>query len=131
MDRVLEAKDRIERSLADPRQEFRGAFEKKAWVSWLDTFAEGVKPQDQMSDEDKQAYIKGLVERIDAVYLPPSREHELKFHFRLPIVDDGIKWNIPSKKKSGYSLVEGERDATLIKKRTVGGRRQWRQIPPR
>jgi hypothetical protein len=118
--RVLEAKDRIEQNLSDARQELRGASDRKRWVRWLDAFGESIKPQGQQSDEDKKGYIAGLVERIDARYLSDSREHELKIHFKLPIVDDGIKWNVPSNKKKGYTVVGGEREATVTVKKKDG-----------
>lgn len=113
VERVAEEKTRLEIALNDVRRELRGESERKKWVDWIDAFGNEIEKTNQFTDEERQRYVAGLIERIDVKYLPETREHELLLHFRLPIVNDGIEWKDPKKKSRGYTLKEGERDALV------------------
>jgi len=118
--RIQEEKDRLEFSITEARLQIRGGSEKRKWTSWLEAFGSELKPDNQLSDEEKKMFIDGLVDRIDVKYLPDSREHELRLRFRLPIVNDAIKWVDPKNKRKGYNIVDGELETTLAAKKKDG-----------
>lgn len=110
---INEEKDRQEAELNAVRLELRGENEKRKWVDWLQSFGSEIEKTNQFTDDERQKYVAGLVERIDVKWIKESREHELVMHFRLPIVGDGIDWKDPTNKRSGYTLREGVSDVSL------------------
>jgi len=118
--RIQDEKDRLEFSITEARLQIRGGSEKRKWTNWLEAFGGELKPDDQLSNEERKLFVEGLVDRIDVSYLPETREHEMRLRFKLPIVNDGIKWVDPKSKRKGYKLVDGELEATLAVKKKDG-----------
>jgi DNA invertase Pin-like site-specific DNA recombinase len=111
--RINEELERLEAASNEVQLELRGENERRKWVNWIDAFGAEVKNTSQYTDEQRKAYVEGIIERIDVKWLAEAREHELTIHFRLPIVGDGIEWKNPASKSQGYTLVEGERSGVV------------------
>ncbi len=70
----------------------RGETAKKQWVNWVKLFGQEIDEKAKLNEEQKQLYLKGLIDHIEARFLPDAREHELTIYFNHPIVGDGIAW---------------------------------------
>ena len=46
-------------------------------------------PRTNLTDEQRQLYLQGLIEKIECRFIPDTRSHELEIHFKHPIVGDG------------------------------------------
>lgn len=108
--RLNENRFRIEREVSDLQLKLEGFTERKRWINWIDAFGEQVGNTATMTDEQRQAYIQGIVERIEVRWITELKQHQINIQFRLPIVGDGLKWIDPSKKSLGYELVDGSKD---------------------
>lgn len=115
VDRVNDEKDRVEAALNEVRLQLRGETERQKWVSWLDAFGAELEQTRDFTDEQRQQYIVGLVDRIDVMYFPDLSEHKLTLHFKLPVVGDGIRKK--QGKNGGYQLVDGEQTAQITVKK--------------
>ena len=78
-------------------------------------------------DEKKKAYLTGLIEKIKVNYDKQKNEHELTIQFKLPIVNDSLKWRDGSNKKLGYDLDGGIHTSTLTVKKKE---RRWSETKP-
>lgn len=116
VDRITDEKDRIEAALNEVRLQLRSENERQKWVNWLDAFGAELDQTREFTDEQRQLYIAGLVERIDVTYSPNPSKHQLTLHFKLPIVGDGIKRKKQSK-TGGYEVTDGQRTAMVIVKK--------------
>ena len=76
-------------------------------------FGKQLEAKNSYSDEEKKAYLEGLIREIKVKYLPTKKQHELTLAFNLPIVDDGVNWNDPVDKKKGYTLKNGKKTAKI------------------
>ena len=116
----------IEDQLAKARSELDGATNGKKWLNWLKTFGQEITDLDAKSEEQKKAYIEGLVKRIDVRWNDEEREHELTLTFHLPIVNDGITWREKEnyeghgRRAKRYDLYEGSNTTTLNVKKKDG-----------
>lgn len=110
----------IESALQAAQLDLRGDTEKRKWIDWMKAFSDGHKKYEYLTDEQRKSYVDGLVSRIDVYYHPRQREHELKMHFRLPVVGDGIKYKDARNKSKGYTVVEGHTDAVCTVKKKDG-----------
>jgi DNA invertase Pin-like site-specific DNA recombinase len=116
VERITDEKDRIEAALNDVRLELRGENERQKWVNWLEAFGAELDQTREFTDEQRQQYIAGLVERIDVTYTPEKSEHQLTLQFKLPIVGDSIKWKKQSK-NAGYEVLDGAQTAVVTVKK--------------
>lgn len=121
--RMNDEADRLKTEITNLRLKLRGEAEKKQWVYWVDHFGNEMDGKKILTDEQRQLYLKGLVEKIEAKFNPLTREHELEIHFQHPIVGDGIKWKDPKKKTLGYKVLEGSKTTSLrVEKRDERGK---------
>lgn len=116
----------IEDQLDKARSELDGATNGKKWRSWLKAFGQEVTDLDTKSDEQKKAYIEGLVKRIDVRWNEAEREHELAMTFHLPIVRDGITWREKEdyeghgRRAKRYDIYEGSNTTSVNVKKKDG-----------
>lgn len=120
-------KEEVEKSqlkVNNLRSEMKGNLQKKQWISWVKMFGEDLDAKKDLLDTERQTYLKGLIEKIEARYIENSGEHELTLYFNLPIVGDGIKWVDENDKfNKGYLLVEGGKEFRLnVEKRDNRGK---------
>jgi DNA invertase Pin-like site-specific DNA recombinase len=121
--RMNDEADRLKTEITNLRLKLRGEAEKKQWVYWVEHFGREMEQKKNLTDEQRQLYLKGLIEKIEAKFNPKTREHELKIHFQHPIVGDEIKWNDPKKKTLGYKVLKGSKTTSLrVKKRDGRGK---------
>ena len=95
--RMNDEADRLKTEITNLRLKLRGEAEKKQWVYWMDNFGVEIDEKKKLTDEQRQLYLKGLIEKIEAKFNAKTRNHELEIHFQHPIVGDGIKWKDPKK----------------------------------
>ena len=120
--KVFEAKKRtvvsrlseIEFALTSAKSELKGSTEDRKWVDWYKAYGDEVSSKADLADEQKRDYIDGLVERIQVRYLKQTDEHELTVRFRLPIVNDGIRYKDPKRRALGYDLYEGDAQTKVM-----------------
>ncbi|MBU3656758.1 MAG: recombinase family protein [Rhodocyclaceae bacterium] len=120
MKRLDDERLEIESALQAAQLDLRGDTEKRKWIDWMKAFSDGHKNYDDLTDQQRKSYVDGLVSRIDVFYRPKQREHELKMHFRLPVVGDSIKYNDSRNKSKGYAVVEGRTQGVCIVKKKDG-----------
>lgn len=121
--RMDDEADRLKTEITNLRLKLRGEAEKKQWVDWMDNFGVEIDEKQKLTDEQRQLYLKGLIEKIEAKFNPKTRAHELKIHFQHPIVGDGIKWNDPKKKSLGYKVLKGSKTTSVrVEKRDGRGK---------
>ena len=116
----------IENQLTKSRLELDGATNGKKWLNWLKTFGDEITDLDTKTDEQKKAYLEGLVKRIDVRWNEQEREHELTLTFHLPIVNDGITKRTPENfvfqgaRPKRYDVYEGSNTTTMTVKKKDG-----------
>ena len=121
--RMNDEADRLKTEITNLRLKLRGEAEKKQWVDWVDHFGKEIDEKTKLTDEQRQLYLKGLIEKIEAKFNPKTREHELEIHFQHPIVGDGIKWKDPKKKALGYKVLNGSKTTSVqVEKRDGRGK---------
>jgi DNA invertase Pin-like site-specific DNA recombinase len=123
LQRLNEQSNRYKEELNDLRIKMKGEGEKKQWVDWVKLFGQEIEENAKLNDEQKQKYLSGLIDRIEAKFLPDTREHELTIHFYHPIVGDKIQWKDPKAKSKGYKVVDGVKTTQLkVEKRDGRGK---------
>jgi DNA invertase Pin-like site-specific DNA recombinase len=110
--RLEEARITTEQEILRLQQLAEGASQKRRWVNWLQQFGAELEASTSWTDQQRQAYLKGIVDRIDAYWAPGKGQHELKVQFSLPIVGDGLRWLDAKKKSEGYEIVDGTNQTT-------------------
>lgn len=116
----------IEAQLSTTRTDLASATNGKKWRNWVKTFGQEITDLDSRSDEQKKAYIEGLVKQIDVRWNEAEREHELTLTFHLPIVNDGITWREKEnyeghgRRAKRYDTYEGTTKTTLVAKKKDG-----------
>ena len=76
--------DRLKTEITNLRRKLRGEAEKKQWVYWMDNFGVEIEEKKKLTDKQRQLYLKGLIEKIEAKFNSKTRAHELKIHFSTP-----------------------------------------------
>ena len=121
--RMNDEADRLKTEITNLRLKLRGEAEKKQWVYWVDHFGKEIDEKSKLTDQQRQLYLKGLIEKIEAKFNAETRNHELEIHFQHPIVGDGIKWKDPKKKTLGYKVLNGSKTTSLkVEKRDGRGK---------
>ncbi len=109
MQRLNDERERLTGLLAEVKLQLQAETTRKKWVDWVDAFGTEVANTASFTDEQRKAYVSGIVERIDVKWLEDVGQHELTMTFRLPIVGDGINWLNAKKKSMGYTITEGSK----------------------
>lgn len=76
------------------------------WINWLEKHEKNIADLETADETTKKAFIESIVERVD-VDLREDGQHTLSIQFRMPIVDDGIRYKDPTNKSPGYELEDG------------------------
>jgi DNA invertase Pin-like site-specific DNA recombinase/DNA-binding transcriptional ArsR family regulator len=109
-DELKSKKDEIEQT----RIRTKELGNQKKWLDWVEKYADKVGAVEDFTNEEKKEYLEGVVERIEVGLEQKTNDHHLKITFKMGLVDDGIEYDNPDDKKSDYTVVEGEKDATVI-----------------
>jgi DNA invertase Pin-like site-specific DNA recombinase len=121
--RLNEQSDRYKEEINNLRLKLKGETEKRQWVDWVKLFGQEIDETTKLTNEQKQLYLKGLIDHIEARFLPDTRDHELTIHFNHPIVGDKIQWKDPKAKSKGYKVVKGSETAQIrVEKRDGRGK---------
>lgn len=105
--------DDLDVKLANLQLQKKGNEQNLKWVGWLKVFGKQLEAKNSYSDEDKKAYLEGLLKEIKVKYIESKNQHELTLYFNLPIIDDGVNWNDPENKKKGYRLRGGKKTTKI------------------
>lgn len=103
----------LEVKLANLELQKRGHEKDAKWVGWLKVFGKQIDAKNALNEEDRKAYLSGLLREVKVKYLETKNLHELTLQFNLPIVDDGVNWNDPTDKKKGYTLRRGKKQTKV------------------
>jgi DNA invertase Pin-like site-specific DNA recombinase len=123
MERLNEQADRYKIEITDLRQKLRGETEKKQWVDWVDLFGDEIEEKAKLTDEKRQLYLQGLIEKIECRFIPKTRDHELEIHFKHAIVGDKVKYKDPKAKAKGYKVLAGSKTTQIrVEKRDGRGK---------
>jgi hypothetical protein len=123
LQRLNEQSDRYKEEINNLRLKLKGETEKRQWVDWVKLFGQEIDQKTKLTEEQKQLYLKGLIDHIEARFLPDTRDHELTIHFNHPIVGDKIQWKDPKAKSKGYKVVKGSETAQIrVEKRDGRGK---------
>ncbi len=104
----------------------------KDWVDWIGKYSDEIT--NTFSDVTSD-YLKGVINKI--VVSPKMGKgrdkdniqlgHELKIHFRYPIVNDSIEYNDPQNKRKGYKVINGKKIVKDMVETNKGGRPKKKQ----
>ena len=109
-------------------QEIDDLDNQKEWVDWISKYGDGI------SKEFKKPTSKLLEGIIDRISVSPvmgetregkdtQRGHIFNIKFKLPIVNDGIKYKNDKKKSDGYSLKDGKKSTKTKELQVNNGNR--------
>jgi len=79
---------------------------KKQWVDWISKFSDRIDKMIDFSPEEKHEFLNGVIDNITVSTLD-KRTHEVIIKFKIPYVEDSIKWNDKSDKSKGYTVEDG------------------------
>ena len=79
---------------------------KKQWVDWISKFSDRIDKMSDFSPEEKHEFLDGVIDNIQVSTLD-TRTHEVIIKFKIPYVEDSIKWNDKSNKSKGYTVKDG------------------------
>lgn len=85
---------------------------KSKWLDWFSKFGERIEKMQGFSDQEKQLFLRGVVERITVSTLD-KQAHEVIIRFKVPYVNDTFKWKNPKAKGQGYFLGDGEEEVSV------------------
>jgi DNA invertase Pin-like site-specific DNA recombinase len=123
MRQLSEECDRISLEISNLQLSFKKEGEKRQWVDWVKMFGQELDEKRKFSDQEKQLYLKGLIEKIEAKFNPTTRDHELTLYFNHPLVGDGIRWRNKKDKSKGYEIIEGSSSIPIkVEKRDWRGK---------
>lgn len=109
-----ESLDNLEIKLANLELQKKGHEKDAKWVGWLKIFGKQIEAKNAYNDEERKAYLEGLIREIKVKYLKSKNLHELSIQFNLPIVDDGVNWKDSTDKKKGYTLKKGKKQTKVV-----------------
>jgi len=79
---------------------------KKQWVDWISKFSDRIDKMGDFSPKEKHEFLNGVIDNITVSTLD-TRTHEVIIKFKIPYVEDSIKWNDKSNKSKGYTVEDG------------------------
>jgi len=85
---------------------------KSKWLDWFSKFGERIEKMQGFSDQEKQLFLRGVVEKITVSTLD-KQAHEVVISFRVPYVNDTFEWKNPKAKGQGYVLGDGEKGVSV------------------
>lgn len=112
----------VERQIEAIEQQLAGQMQQKQWVDWLKRFQAEIQKYELSTPDQKQEILRGLLTSIE-VNLVDSHTHRLDIQFRLPLVDDELKYKDPAKKSLGYTVRQGSQTLSIEKKSRVYNRK--------
>jgi DNA invertase Pin-like site-specific DNA recombinase len=85
---------------------------KSKWLDWFSKFGERIEKMQGFSDQEKQLFLKGVVEKI-TVSTQDTQAHEIVINFKIPYVNDTFEWKNPRARGQGYILGDGEKGVSV------------------
>lgn len=123
--RLKEQALELDRLLADLSMQAHRDGIRQAWLHWLTHLmpaspetADPLNPSHTsqtttLTDEQRKAYIRGIVDKITVRWIAETSQHEITLHLKMPIANDALRWIDPARKSLGYTLVKGQDFALL------------------
>ena len=75
-------------------------------MDWISKFSDRIDKMSDFSPEEKHEFLDGVIDNIQVSTLD-TRTHEVIIKFKIPYVEDSIKWNDKSNKSKGYTVKDG------------------------
>ena len=128
--RLQEKKDHIEAELEQSQTREEQLLNQKEWIDWLSAHKDKVQHLEKQTEQERQAYLRGILERID-VSLHDDNRHHLVVHFKMPVVKDRLRYRDAKKKSKGYRIIDGSTELALkgVDLRAKGGRPKKKPKP--
>ena len=82
------------------------------WIDWVKKFGDDLKKLSKESPEFKRDFLQEILKDIEVTTVD-KQTHQLKFNFKVPYVNDELRYVDPKNKRKGYRIVSGSYD--LIK----------------
>ena len=103
IEKFKDAKEKLETS----RRKIIELEQENAWIDWLSQHHERFLEWDKFSKEELQDALNKFVDRILVRFDVEKNEHIITIKFKLPLVDDSIKYNDPDDKGKSYRVKDG------------------------
>ena len=104
IEKFKDAKDKLEKS----RQKIIELEQENSWIDWLSQHHEKFMEWEKFSKEELQDALNKFVDRVHVRFDQEKNEHIVTIKFKLPLVNDGIKYNDPDDKGKGYKVKVGK-----------------------
>ena len=87
------------------------------WIDWIDDYKSNLNKLNNLKREERIDQIKTYIKKIDVFFNKETRKHRLNLHFKLPLIEDHLKWKESLKRKKGYVISKGETEKVLYLER--------------
>ena len=104
IEKFKDAKEKLENS----RNKIIELEQENSWIDWLSQHHEKFTEWENFSKEEMQDALNKFVERILVRFDVGKNEHIITIKFKLPLVNDSIKYNDPDDKSAGYKVKTGK-----------------------
>ena len=104
IEKFKDAKEKLENS----REKIIELEQENSWIDWLSQHHDKFTEWEKFSKEEMQDALNKFVEKILVRFDVGKNEHIITIKFKLPVVDDGIKYNDPDDKSKGYKVKVGK-----------------------
>ena len=85
---------------------------KSKWLDWFSKFGEKIEKMQGFSEQEKQLFLRGVIEKITVSTLD-KQAHEVLINFKIPYVNDTFEWKNSRAKGQGYKLGDGQKEVSV------------------
>jgi hypothetical protein len=85
---------------------------KSKWLDWFSKFGEKIEKMQGFSEQEKQLFLRGVIEKISVSTLD-KQAHEILISFKIPYVNDTFEWKNSRAKSQGYKLGDGQKEVSV------------------
>jgi len=104
IEKFKDAKEKLENS----RKKIIELEQENSWIDWLSQHHDKFTEWEKFSKEEMQDALNKFVEKILVRFDVSKNEHIITIKFKLPLVNDAIKYNEPEDKGKGYKVKVGK-----------------------
>ncbi len=108
-DRLVQEIDEIRADIEQAEDSVSIKNNEKGWVDWVSKYGLKIEKQKSFSEQDKQAYLQEVIDKVVVSQTKNKEGHTLDIRFSQPIVKDRIKYKDESNKRKGYEVLKGKK----------------------
>jgi hypothetical protein len=112
IENVESERTRLQASIEQNTLQLHTLESKSKWLDWFSKFGERIEKMQGFSNQEKQLFLRGVVERISVSTLD-KQSHEVIIRFKVPYVNDTFEWKNPKAKGQGYILGDGKNEVSV------------------